>query len=358
MLIPVLTLRGSARERGRQCGAALATAIESVLQSYERRQSAWGSVHFGNGAEVAELVRRDLIQWSPQTLAYLSGVGEGADQPLSRLLNAVGSYDTWQTACVPAGCTSIAWRSNTGEVWLGQTVDWFSDLRGHLVLTREVEEDGTILRISLAEAGFPPISALNRWGVATAVNALTSKTKSSGATARAIIAAASECQSAGRWTATMACMRTAAAFNITMVDARGGVVGREFSPAGSREIWPGCDGMTVHTNHFRSADLVDLEGLAAGDLAESTARFGLATRLFSSRRVTLETYQQVFSTHDPEHYPRTLCCHQSDQFGSLEQAATLAAVVCQPTDRRLWLCAGNPCANDFNVVSWTPTTSD
>lgn len=360
-----LTVRGSAAERGRAVGRELTASVEAVLVSYGRRLEAWSGLAGAQLEAAGHDLGPGLKERSPQLLAFLEGVARGAGVSPGRVLACFAGYDLWLPEGRPAGCTSLAWERPAADggrdLWLAQSFDWFSDLEGHMVLLTEVDEEGRVLSMGLTEAGLPPVAGMNGHGMTVLVNALTGTERLPGGPwAREVLWQALQFPSVERWLARAEELRPAAPLHLMVGDAGGDAAGCELGPRGNAFARP-RDGTLLHTNHCRYPGYPEgADGMTGDDLGESEDRLrlaseglaGLAQRSDLSDAATVEQLHQLYATHDPERYPRTLCCHPADGYGPLELAQTLAVMIVHPASRRTWLCSGNACRGRFEPIPW------
>lgn len=124
----------------------------------------------------------------------------------------------------------------------------------------------------------------------------------------------------------------------TVADEQGGIVGLEITAAGVGARKPE-GGLYIHANAIHTPRLRRVEEATRAERANSLLREArLRERLEAERgRLTAALAYQALSDHVG--WPRGVCVHAS------RTRVTTAAVVVEPTQRRLHVCRGNPCEN-------------
>ncbi len=115
----------------------------------------------------------------------------------------------------------------------------------------------------------------------------------------------------------------------------------------------------LHTNHFLAPriDPVDLSLWAMPDSAVRLQRLTAGARQASTSQastsqastsqaspagaVTLDGFRALLADHAD--YPISVCAHPDPAAHPCEQGATIASVLMDLTERRIWVAAGNPC---------------
>jgi isopenicillin-N N-acyltransferase-like protein len=79
----------------------------------------------------------------------------------------------------------------------------------------------------------------------------------------------------------------------------------------------------------------------------SIVRFNRANRLFKKElgKVELSTFKRILSDHVG--YPESICRHADPKLGEEDQTQSVFSIVCDLTNKAMWVCRGNPCQGEY-----------
>ena len=104
------------------------------------------------------------------------------------------------------------------------------------------------------------------------------------------------------------------------------------------------DGYLVHTNHYQTPNMQEIEVDPQG-LVSSRMRCFRAERLLSLMRLhTIDSLQTILRDH--VNYPYSICCH-IDELDREDQVKTICSLIMDLTDRKLYIAWGSPCQNEY-----------
>ena len=134
-------------------------------------------------------------------------------------------------------------------------------------------------------------------------------------------------------------------FNNIVCDSNGEI----FSMEGSATTFDALyaeDGWLVHTNHYLSPRMWKFETNMHTRFS-SILRYNRATRLLKKDlgKVELSTFKRVLSDHVG--YPESICRHPDPALEIEKQTQSIFSIVCDLTNKVLWLCHGNPCEGEY-----------
>ncbi|MEM3049918.1 MAG: C45 family peptidase, partial [Thermoplasmata archaeon] len=134
-------------------------------------------------------------------------------------------------------------------------------------------------------------------------------------------------------------------FNNIVCDSNGEIYSLEGSATTFDAIYAE-DGWLIHTNHYLSPKMWKFEENMHTRFS-SIVRYNRARKLFRKElgRVDLSTFKKVLSDHVG--YPESICRHPDPNLGEEDQTQTILSVAFDLTNRVAWICAGNPCENEY-----------
>jgi isopenicillin-N N-acyltransferase-like protein len=111
------------------------------------------------------------------------------------------------------------------------------------------------------------------------------------------------------------------------------------------------NGLMTHANHFESSDFQgrDLSLVVMPDSPFRLQRLRQTLGEYSSG-LEIEALQRTCADHS--NYPLAICCHPDLRLDVYDQSATVASVVMDLNDRRLWLCDGHPCSTEYREFDY------
>jgi predicted choloylglycine hydrolase len=156
-VVPIVDVAGDARERGRAHGEALREQIREAIERWLPRSAAGQEAYL-----------RAAGAWTPEALAELRGIAEGAGVRFDEVVE-INLADERRVFC----CSSAGLRRGAdGTPVSGQTMDtpsWFAGLRAAV---RSVERETGLTSLAFTIAGMPALCGVNSNGVAVWCNAL------------------------------------------------------------------------------------------------------------------------------------------------------------------------------------------
>ncbi|MGZ5345909.1 MAG: carcinine hydrolase/isopenicillin-N N-acyltransferase family protein, partial [Actinomycetota bacterium] len=112
------------------------------------------------------------------------------------------------------------------------------------------------------------------------------------------------------------------------------------------------EGVMTHTNHFRSPSF-DRRDVSLWVMPDSPFRLErLRTALGDvSPELTLDTFREALADH--ANYPSGICCHPDERMEPHDQGSTVASVLMDLDDARIWVADGRPCTAPFRELDLT-----
>jgi isopenicillin-N N-acyltransferase-like protein len=272
-LFPVIDLKGSAFERGRQHGERARARVEGSLANYARLFPFVGMAW--DEAQRRAAPFRDVIgNFDAALLEEIEGIARGAGRPLRELLAL-----NVRTEILPAyfltgtdlgECTAIAvapGASATGATLLAQNWDWVGAQREAMILLR-IPADGDPACVTLTEAGMLAKIGFNAQGFGVCLNILRSAFDGGepGVPVHVLLRALLKRASVRDAVEFCAKLAFGGSSNILCADRGGDIASLEFSPRGVRALRP-QGGTLCHTNHFLHPDTAGWQAQQAPNLS-------------------------------------------------------------------------------------------
>ena len=252
--LPVVDLRGSSAERGRQHGRALRRQIEHAVGFYAGL--------FGRlGLSAAEVRRRaarfvePTHRLNPLLAAEFEGIAEGARCHLHDVYALSARYEIAFTEVALGECSNVfvgAERSTTGATLLGQNWDWRPEVAAFRVILRSLCDDGPD-HVMISECGQPGKFGLNSAGLGLVAAGLdcTARHATGDQLYVGLKRTALQCASIEEAGAILAANPPLATVNVIAAEDAGAGCEIEYTPAGPvrRDLAPAE--LYWHTNHCR-----------------------------------------------------------------------------------------------------------
>ena len=364
MTIPFVHIqaRGSYRDLGRAVGEGARDAIQASVEFFRDNFLAMtkGRLTFAEAERLAMAYAEAARRWTPLHLEELEGVAEGADLPLSQLLvpncgeefTANETGEGGQRALAPGAssgdhCTAVA-VSFGGRHVIGHNMDWYVVDAPNNVMFDLTVPDGTRL-MGIAGAPYLLMIAMNSHGIGNVSNSVHSNDNRVGVpnafVRRASLEGASleEARDRGLLAA------RARGTNHFFADTRGRLWDIETSATASAFSDHSRGGTMAHTNHYVAVEMSRFE---AETHEESAIRLATAERILAAGVAAgddpVELVARALRCHDPAP-EQAICGHPDESQPLAEQGMTVGSMVCDLDERRIYVCAGPPCENPYQM---------
>ncbi len=351
--LPLIEVSGTHREIGRQVGEAASDRIRRSLAYYEDNIEWLAGMSFP-AAEQRALGLLPFAQRAlPQYVEELAGMAEGAGVSFERLLvlncgeevlcaPRPGAEDDQPRPTDHCTCLAIA---APGRTIMGHNEDWVEDDIENMVLLSIAARDGTRI-LALTGAAYLPMCGVNSHGFAFYGNTLYARDERAGVPNafkhRWLLEAATRTEADAR------ALMPGRARGSNHLNAQAGGRIWDVEVSAARHVTVEADGWLVHTNHFTSPQLQDVERsessgsrlrlqrgreLVAAGLARGDDPFDVAAAVLS----------------DHANAPTSICAHPIADDPA--HGPTTGSVIIELEERRMHVCAGRPCENPYRVVS-------
>ncbi len=365
MGIPFLHVEaeGSYREIGRQVGEASRELIASAISFYEEHFVGMSGITFAEAERQAREYLPQAEQYLPQYVEELEGMAEGAGLPFLKLLvpNCAEEFTCpSETAAAPSPhggdpahraasghlCTAAA-VSSGGRHIVGHNMDWYVVDMDKNVLFDLTFEDGTRV-LTIAGVPYLPILGMNSHGLAYVGNSVYSNDNRLGVPNAFVRRWTLEARSIEEALDRATMPERARGSNHTFGDRAGRISDVETSASMHALIEGGS--WLAHTNHYVAETMLPFDGYHH---PESRERLAIAERLLSEGVARgddpVDLVMRVLRDHGNQ--PDSICSHEDESAPVAERVTTVASMVCDLDEGRLYACAGPPCENEYHVFA-------
>lgn len=340
--LPIVRVKGSPLNRGRQQGEAARPQVLRALTRYKDVLIRAINLTWEEGMREARKFLPYGEQAFPEFVEELRGIAEGADVPFEEVWTLNCYEGLSETGQQMWGCTSIAVRDDMtadSHVLLAHNEDWISVDKDNVYLVHAQPDKGPEF-VGLTYGPFLVNIGLNAEGIGIAIDSVYPTDGRVGVPR--ILCSRAVLQARTITDAIRACVPKlrAGGYGYLLADACGELYCVETS-ATAHDILYGEEGWLVHTNHYLSSRMKDLE--ESGTYANSNVRLNRARRLCraSLGRVTVDSLQTVLRDHVS--HPDSICTHEDHRDPPHEREQTLVSVVMDLTERVMWAAPGPPC---------------
>ena len=348
---PLIEVSGTHREMGRQIGEARREQVQhSVVNARTLIDLSYNSLELTwDGALIQA---RKYLPFAeeryPQYVEEWRGIAEGANVLFDEIvtLNVMEAVTT--DALHLTRCTSFSVneeRTADGHVLAAHNEDWIPEDENdvYVVLAKPKKEPPFL---SMTYGGLLPNVGFNAYGIAQLIDFVYPSDSRIGiprlVVARAVLASKRLSGAIGR---TLVPHR-AAGYNHLLTHESGELYSVEVS-ARQFDILHGTDGYMVHTNHYLSQSMKDIED-EPEELISSRVRYFRANRLLrQNSKHTIKTMQGIQRDH--VNLPNSICNHNIAGIDPLDREKTINALVIDLTAREMHIAWGNPCQNSYHT---------
>jgi isopenicillin-N N-acyltransferase like protein len=352
--IPLIEVRGTHREVGRQIGENFRERIGATLA--KMRESLHTGVSWEDMLHQGNLYQAFSREAYPRYIEELEGIAEGARVPYEVLFLSICEElweapawrdPTWRTL---RGCTDLAARGGAtvgNATLIGHTNDLGPASEDELVILKvRAGDDPEFLGVSPGGVGYS--AGFNAAGISLTGNQLNSNDVRPGVPRELVVRAILASRRIGEALGHCLLPHRASSYNNVIADRFGEVYSMEGSATDMEPIYIHED-ILAHANHYTSPRMRHFEA-DPSDIHDSITRHERATRLLRENfgEITPECMRLMISDH--ANYPASICKHAG-------QSVTVFSMVIHVEALHAWIGRGRPCEATFHEYSlepWTP----
>jgi isopenicillin-N N-acyltransferase-like protein len=353
--------RGTHRELGRAVGEAAREQVHASVDFFRENFSSMtgGRLAFAEAERLAGAYGEQARRWLPQLVDELEGLSEGSGVPFSRLLvlNCGEEFtsneppDSQTLALGPPHdgdhCTAVAVVSG-GRHIVGHNMDWYTVDAVNNVLFDLTAPDGTGV-MGLAGAPYLLMLGMNSHGVGNVSNSVHSTDNRIGVPNVFVRRSTLEMPTLEEARDRGLLAARARGTNQFFADTAGRLWDLESSATAHALMDRTGGAFMAHTNHYVAPEMRPYEGYGGG---ESEVRLETAERLLADGLAAgddpVDLVARVLRTHEPSP-EECICGHPDPAAAPADQGMTVGSLICDLDERRVWVCAGPPCENEYQV---------
>jgi isopenicillin-N N-acyltransferase-like protein len=374
--IPVLHVRGTHREVGRQIGEAQKHQIVKYVElAATLRDRLPAKVTWDQMIDMGRLFLIHSRTAYPQYIDELEGIAEGAGVSLEGLfvdlceelwerpawrahagyggpagqepapptglqVPSLGTRNGWPYWGQTRGCTDFSARGRAtvdGSTLIAHTNDLDPEVEKDLILLRvQAGDEPEFLGVSIAGLGYS--AGFNAAGICMSGNWVSCNDIRPGVPRLLLVRAILAARRLGE--AMNACLLRwrASNYNNVIADANGEIYSMEGSATDCEPIYTEGD-VGAHANHYVSLPMRHFE-TDRNDIGDSVIRYNRAIRLVRENHGWLspELFRKLLTDH--ANYPASICRHGPD-------SVTVFAMVLDLNRRTAWIGRGRPCETQW-----------
>jgi isopenicillin-N N-acyltransferase like protein len=368
---PHVKVSGGPRERGRAYGEQARERIGVSMSAYEDVFRAYAGWDWGRVRGEAARYEGSIAAFDPRYVEEMRGIAEGAGVDLEDVLSINVRTEVMFSAKARAAesasrsggdgqrqgeCSSFAVlpeASADGHTLIGQNWDWLLHCFDTVVVL-EVEQDEGPNFVSVVEAGLLAKTGMNSSGLGVATNALVTDDDRGepGVPYHVVLRALMDCENLSDALATAQRGVRSSSANYLLAHEDGVAVDVEAAPGDFSRLFLEFpeDGVALHTNHYRSAafDRRDVSLWVMPDSPFRLERLKASVRRARPEGLSLDTFRTALGDH--ANYPSAICCHPDARMDPHDRGATVASVLMDLDEQRIWLADGHPCTTPYREL--------
>jgi isopenicillin-N N-acyltransferase like protein len=375
-------VEGTSYQRGRQYGTQAGARVRLSVQAYRQAFAHFAGWDWPAVRREAARFEAPIGQFRPAYLEEMRGIADGAGLDLTDVLAInvrtevmysakarhapraapskaapsaaePSAAESSEAKHLPAECSAFAHvpaPGQPGSVILGQNWDWLLHSAQTLVVLEARPDDGPDF-VTVVEAGLLAKTGMNAAGLGLVTNALVTDadTGEPGLPYHVLLRAVLDCGTVTEALKVLQAGLRSSSANYLIAHASGAALDIEAAPGDFTRLYPLFpeDGVLLHTNHFL-APRIDPVDLSLWAMPDSAVRLQRLRAAMTAKPPTLDDFRAVLADHAD--YPNSICAHPDPADHPREQGATIASVLMDLNARHLWLAAGHPCQEPYELL--------
>jgi isopenicillin-N N-acyltransferase like protein len=359
---PHVRVEGGPRERGRAYGEQAAVRVRRSIEAYDEVFHAYAGWDRAIVREHARAYAGPIAAFDPVYLEEIRGIAEGAGVDEADVLainvrtEVMFAAKARDAARRVGECSAFAVtpsRSADGHTLIGQNWDWLLHA-AETVVVLEARQPDRPDYVTVVEAGLLAKTGMNSSGIGLVTNALVSADDRGTpcvpyhVALRAILDAETISDA---YAALQRAPRSSSA-NYLIAHRDGLAVNIEGAPGDLSTLFLTFpeDGLLLHTNHFASGQLSGAD-VGLWVMPDSPFRLErLREQLAGAPSLSLKDVRHALADHAG--HPSGVCCHPDERWDPLEQGETVASVLMDLDERRMWLADARPCTAPYRELDY------
>ena len=361
---PHVRVEGEPQERGRQYGEQ---ARERVLRSRDAYEEVFDHLASWSWDKVTGEAMRyvsPIRAFRPEYLEEMHGMAEGSGLRFedilalnvrSEVMFAAKARQALSRPVAGAGeCTAFASlpEGPGGHVLLGQNWDWLVHSFDTVVVL-EARQIGKPAYVTVVEAGLLAKLGMNSAGIGLVTNAIVTDLDRGepGIPFHVLLRSVLDAETVSDALSGLQAGFRSSSANYLLASADGVALDVEAAPGDfSRlRVTEPEDGLLLHTNHLLHAQ-PGVTDVSLWAMPDSAVRLQRARAVVGESGRSRAALTAMLSDHADR--PWSICAHPDERQPKLDQAATVASVVMDLGERRLWLADGQPCQTPYRELDY------
>jgi len=365
---PHVRVSGAPRDRGRAYGEQARERVRRSIEAYDEVFAHYAAWRWTDVREEAGRYVAPIEAFESRYVQEMRGIAEGAGVAFEDVVGINVRTEVMFAAKAraaaggdararPDGCSAFAVvppRGADGHTLIGQNWDWLLH-SFETVVVLEAEQDEGPDFVTVVEAGLLAKTGMNSSGIGLVTNALVTD-RDVGEPAvpyHVLLRAILDAETLPDAYAAMQRSRRSSSANYLVATADGMAVDVEAAPGDFSSLFLSFprDGVLLHTNHFVSTrfDGTDVSLWVMPDSPFRLARLGEAVAAHAGP-LSLDDFRSFLADH--ANHPSGVCCHPDERADRLDRGSTVASVLMDLDDRRMWVADGHPCTSPYRELDY------
>lgn len=362
MTFPHVRVEGEPRDRGRSYGEQAADRVRRSIDAYREVFRSYAGWDWAKVTDRARAYAVPIERFDPVYLEEIRGIAEGAGVEETDVLainvrtEVMFAAKARQAERRVGECSAFAvtpGRSADGHTLIGQNWDWLLH-SAETVIVVEARQPDRPDYVTVVEAGLLAKTGMNSSGIGLVTNALVSDADRGepGVPYHVALRAILDAETISDGYATLQRAKRSSSANYLIAHRDGLAVNIEGAPGDFSQLFMTfpADGLLLHTNHFASGQLLGAD-VGLWVMPDSPFRLErLREQLGGAPSLSLKDLRQALTDHAG--HPSGLCCHPDERWDALEQGETVASVLMDLDERRMWVADGRPCTAPYRELDY------
>jgi isopenicillin-N N-acyltransferase-like protein len=336
--------------------------VRRSIEAYHEVFLAYAGWDRATAREHAQAYAEPIAAFDPAYLEEIRGIAEGAGVDEADVLainvrtEVMFAAKARDAARRVGECSAVAVtpsRSADGHTLIGQNWDWLLHA-AETVVVLEARQPDRPDYVTVVEAGLLAKTGMNSSGIGVVTNALVSADDrgAPGVPYHVALRAILDAETISDAYAVLQRAWRSSSANYLIAHRDGQAVNIEGAPGNFDALFLTFpdDGLLLHTNHFESGRLAAVDvGLQV--MPDSPFRLQrLREQLGGAPSLSLKDLRQALADHAG--HPSGVCCHADERWDLLDQGQTVASVLMDLDDRRMWVADGRPCTAAYRELDY------
>jgi isopenicillin-N N-acyltransferase-like protein len=361
VIFPRVHIEGGPRERGRGYGEQAAERVRRSIDAYREVFQAYAGWDWAAVTEHARAYADPIARFDPAYLDEIRGIAEGAGvdeadvlaiNVRTEVMFAAKARDADRRLGECSAFAVTPGRSADGHTLIGQNWDWLLH-SSETVVVVEAQQPDRPDYVTVVEAGLLAKTGLNSSGIGLVTNALVSADDRGVPDVPYHVALRSilDAETISDAYAVLQRATRSSSANYLIAHRDGQAVNIEGAPGDFSALFLTFpdDGLILHTNHFASGRL-DTADVGLWVMPDSPFRLQRLREQLGGPSLSFKDVRQALADHAG--HPSGVCCHADERWELYEQGQTVASVLMDLDERRMWVADGRPCKAPYEELDY------